>query len=148
MDRVPAAVLAPTPASAQATVSGDHDHPMERWISLVLRVGALISGAIIALGLTLLMLDGPGPHDPRSLSALRSQGGGSLPVHPLTVAQQAVHGQAAAIIQVGVLALILTPVLRVAMTLALFVVQRDRVFEAVTAIVLIVLLMGLIGVGS
>jgi uncharacterized membrane protein len=46
-------------------------------------------------------------------------------------------------VQLGVILLIATPVARVALTLVAFAVQRDRIYVALTAVVLIVLLYGL-----
>ena len=54
-------------------------------------------------------------------------------------------GHAAAIIQLGLLLLIATPVARVAMSLVAFLLQRDRVYVFVTAIVLAVLIFSLTG---
>ena len=48
------------------------------------------------------------------------------------------------LIQLGLLALILTPISRVAMSLFLFLRERDRVFTLITAAVLCILLGGLI----
>ncbi|MBX6342071.1 MAG: DUF1634 domain-containing protein, partial [Thermomicrobiaceae bacterium] len=53
-----------------------------------------------------------------------------------------------AVIQLGVLALILTPLARVALTAVLFVVERDWVFVAITATVLVILALGLLGTGA
>jgi len=49
-----------------------------------------------------------------------------------------------AIVQLGLLLLIATPVARVALTLAAFVLQRDRTYVVVTTLVLALLLYGLV----
>ena len=54
--------------------------------------------------------------------------------------------QSIAVIQVGLLILLLTPVTRVALTLMLFLGDRDRVFAAITAVVLTILLLGFFGI--
>ena len=123
-------------------------HPMEIWISTVLRGGVLTAGAIIALGLALFLIQGPGPGDPASLAALRAQGSRSLAVHLSAIVGDALHGRATAVIQVGVLALIATPLCRVAMTIGLFLALRDRVFVLITTAVFAVLILGLVGVGA
>jgi uncharacterized membrane protein len=61
------------------------------------------------------------------------------------VVHAAAGGEARAIIQLGLLLLIATPVARVAFSLVLFVLQRDRVYTAVTALVLALLLASLAG---
>ena len=123
-------------------------HPMEIWISYVLRVGVLIAAAIIALGLLLLFVQGPGPGDPTSLHDLQARGGRAIGVDFLSLLRSALKGRASSVIQIGVLALILTPIARVAMTAVLFVAQRDRIFTAITLVVLAILVLGLIGIGA
>lgn len=120
---------------------------MEVWISHVLRAGVLLSGAVIALGLVLLMVRGAGPNDPVSLTALRLQDGHPPPVRPGDLVRQALTAHPIAVIQIGVLLLILTPMCRVAMTVWLFVEQRDPVFVAITLVVLAVLVFGLVHTG-
>jgi uncharacterized membrane protein len=46
-------------------------------------------------------------------------------------------------VQLGLVLLIATPVARVALTLGAFLVQRDRLYMVLTAIVLVLLLVGL-----
>jgi uncharacterized membrane protein len=141
---------APSPSTAdqcrgQATMPGGSR--MELWISHVLRAGVLLAGAVITLGLVLLLVRGAGANDPVSLTALRLQDGRPLPVHPGDLIRHALGGQPIAVIQLGVLLLILTPVCRVAMTVWLFVEQRDPVFVAITLVVLAVLVFGLVHTG-
>jgi uncharacterized membrane protein len=52
---------------------------------------------------------------------------------------------APSVIQLGLVLLIATPVLRVAFTLVAFVLQRDRTYIVITTIVLAVLIYGLAG---
>ena len=53
-----------------------------------------------------------------------------------------------AIVQLGLLLLIATPVARVAFTLVAFAIQRDRMYVLVTTIVLALLLYGLLFGGA
>src|SRR5262245_50344591 len=64
------------------------------------------------------------------------------------IAAAALAGHREAVIQLGVLVLIATPIARVLLSLVAFAVQRDRIYVAVTLIVLAVLLVGLFGFGS
>jgi uncharacterized membrane protein len=137
---------AATVRSAEGTLPGQH--PMELWISYVLRGGVLIAGAIILVGLILYVIQGPASSEPQSLHALTQGGGYSLDTSLGTILRGVRHGHPSAIIQLGVLALILTPITRVAMTMVLFLLQRDRVFTLITGAVLALLLVGLVGVGS
>jgi uncharacterized membrane protein len=57
------------------------------------------------------------------------------------------EGSAEAVVQLGLVLLIATPVARVALTLGAFVLQRDWLYVALTALVLGLLLYGLVGGG-
>jgi uncharacterized membrane protein len=72
------------------------------------------------------MVDGAGP--PSSLTAF---------FHAASYADPTV------IVSLGLILLILLPVVRVGITILVFVVERDRVYVAITAIVFAVLLFGL-----
>jgi uncharacterized membrane protein len=124
-------------------------HPMEIWISYVLRIGVLTAGAVILVGVVML-LAGVGSRGgvPGSLHDILGGGGQSIAVSPRSIAHGVAHADSVAIIQLGVLLLILTPMTRVAMTVVLFVAQREPIFVAITTVVLAVLIIGLIGIGS
>jgi uncharacterized membrane protein len=62
-----------------------------------------------------------------------------------SIARGALTLRADAIMQLGLVLLIATPVARVAMSLVAFVLQRDRVYIVVTSIVLALLLFSLTG---
>jgi uncharacterized membrane protein len=121
---------------------------MEILISQVLRTGVVIAGTLLAAGLLLLLIQGPGAGDPKSLAQLDARGGLPLSVSPRSMWQGISRLQATAVIELGLLVLILTPVARVAMTAVLFARQHDRAFTAITAVVLLILVFGLIGLGS
>jgi uncharacterized membrane protein len=126
----------------------DPQHPMEVWISRVLRTGVLVAAGIILIGLALFLVRGPQAGEPATLQALIGDGGRTVPVSPAGLARDIGAGQPIAVIQAGLLVLILTPVVRVAMTLLLFLAARDRAFVAITGGVLAVLLLGLLGFGG
>ncbi len=65
--------------------------------------------------------------------------------NPVEVVQEAMELHPRAVMQLGVLLLILTPVVRVAFTVLVFLAQRDVKFVAVTVFVLAVLLLSLLG---
>jgi uncharacterized membrane protein len=150
-----AVVTHPVPNSPEADLPREGEellpggHPMEIYISYVLRIGVLISAAIIFVG-SALYVAGIGSNDgnPKQLDDILGGGGRSIPVSPSTIFHGITAGNPIAIIQLGVLALILTPMTRVAMTAALFMVERDKIFVVITSIVFVVLVLGLIGAGS
>jgi hypothetical protein len=65
--------------------------------------------------------------------------------NPSGIVREAVGLHPRAIIQLGILLLILTPVVRVAFTVLVFLAQRDVKFVAITVFVLAVLLLSLLG---
>lgn len=137
------------PAGAAPVVAhGAEDRAMARWIGRVLRGGVVTAAAIVLAGVGLFLFKGPGPGDPRSRRDLTAGGGHPIAVHLGAIARNAGPHHPFDLVRVGLLVLILTPLLRVAMTCALFVAQRDWVFVAITAVVLAVLVVGLIGVGA
>ena len=104
---------------------------MVRW---TLRSGLLVSGLLLVLGLARIL-----PHGERAPEALH--------VHLATIFRTAMAGDGAATIQLGLLALILTPVLRVCALLVGWAHARARglatVALAVLALLLVSMLIGL-----
>lgn len=102
---------------------------MELLVSRVLQVGVTAAAVVVGVGLLLLLITGH--------SGYPKQG------YPLTVGG-VLRGLAAlrpyAIIGTGLLILILTPVLRVAVSAVSFVIERDRIYILVTLFVLCVLI--------
>ena len=128
---------------------------MELMISHVLRGGVLVSAAVILYGLALVAATrdtGYAPiqphHLPDILAFHPAAGPGYFPTAPATVLQAALAGKPYAIIGLGMLLLIATPVLRVALSVVFFLAQRDWLYAGITVFVLAVLLLSLIvGVG-
>jgi uncharacterized membrane protein len=103
----------------------------------------LLSGAIVGLGLALFLLMQPAAGEPNAVSDLLA-----TEFHPTSL--DAILGGAAdarptSLIRLGVILLMVTPLARVALTWLLFVEQRDWRFVAITSVVLLVLLLGLLG---
>jgi len=129
----------------QATESepGRRGHPMEMWISHVLRFGVILAAAIILVGLVVFVAMRPSS-GPTSLHQLLHTSSASVSAHGIV--RGVARGDATSLMQLGVLALILTPVMRVAMSIVLFSAERDGVFVLITSVVLAVLIAGLIGI--
>lgn len=123
-------------------------HPMEIWISYVLRIGVMAAGAVILVGLVFFLVRGAGSTTSTTAEELLRGGGKVILVSPGSIFTGVAALDPIAIIQVGVLLLILTPMMRVGMTVLLFGAQRDWTFVAITCVVFSVLVAGLIGVGS
>ncbi|MCA1667238.1 MAG: DUF1634 domain-containing protein [Thermomicrobia bacterium] len=138
-----AATMAEHPVDATGGRGGPG---LEIWISYVLRVGVMIAAAIILVGLFLLIVRGGAGGAPTSFHQIVKQK--PAPVRPAAILRGVRAGDAVSIIQLGVFALILTPVVRVAMTVVLFALQRERIFTLVTLTVFLILLFGLTGLGT
>jgi uncharacterized membrane protein len=119
---------------------------MERWVSVVLLGGVLLAAALILLGLALLLFGNARAGEPATVAEVIQQ-----EIHPTSIAaifDGVSAGRPGAIIRLGVLALILTPAARVAMTLVLFLAERDWAFVVLTTFVLVLLALGLVGIAG
>jgi uncharacterized membrane protein len=123
-------------------------HPLEIWISTVLRIGVLTAGAVIATGLVLYLIRGPDPGRPGTVDQLTARGGQPIHVSVHSIVDGLGSFRPGAIILLGLLILILTPLMRVAMTIALFLLEQEWIFVAITGVVLVILVFGLVGVGT
>ena len=115
---------------------------MELALAMLLRAGVLLAAALVlAGGLLYLVRDGGlRPHygqftgEPGNLQ------------HPGGVLTAALHLQPLGLIQLGVLVLLVTPVVRVAFSLLAFAREKDLTYVGMTAVVLLVLVLSLLGV--
>jgi uncharacterized membrane protein len=116
------------------------DRAMEQLIGRFLQFGVMLAAAVVLVGGTLLLVQhGGAPVSyavfQREPQQLRTIGG---------IARGAVALDSRAIVQLGLLLLIATPVVRVAFMLIAFVVQRDRIYVAISGVVLALLLYALL----
>jgi uncharacterized membrane protein len=119
----------------------DHDTGTERAVSLLLRTGVAASLLLIAAG-SLLSFVGPGGYGRGASEAARLSGaGGAFPRTWHWLSQGVITGNGQAVIVAGLLLLIATPVLRVAVSVVAFVREGNRVFACITGLVLLLLLL-------
>jgi uncharacterized membrane protein len=117
------------------------DKKVELFIGMFLRVGVIAAACVVILG-GILYLPGMGGQAAHFTvwigepAALRSIGG---------VVAAAVSLRGDAVIQLGILLLIAVPILRVAIALVAFLLQRDWLYCVVTFLVLGILLFSLLG---
>jgi uncharacterized membrane protein len=123
-------------------------HPLEIWISYVLRIGVLTAATVTLFGLILYFIKGPDPGRPTTLHELTAGGGQRIDISWRSILDGLGSLEPSSVILLGLLILILTPLTRVAMTFVLFLKQQDWIFVAITGVVLGILVIGLIGVGS
>lgn len=108
-------------------------------IGWTLQGGVIISAAVILLGVILL------PFRPGGFSAQRLL---TFPQNLGAVWAGLPTLQPQAVITLGLLLLIATPVMRVAVSIAVFLVEKDRKFVVITLLVLAILLFSLFVVGN
>jgi uncharacterized membrane protein len=133
-------VTEPERQVSAAAIRDSRDERIEQVIGRLLQFGVLTAAVVVAIGGILLLAQYG--HLPASFqrfrgedSSLRSIGG---------VIHAVLRGDSRAIVQLGLILLIATPVARVALTLGAFIVQRDRLYILTTGIVLALLLYGLL----
>lgn len=116
------------------------DEQVDILIGQVLRGGVLLSSAVTFLGLAIFLMH----HSSATpdYATFHSINGSLRDIGKLF--PDALHGNPLAIIQVGILLLIATPVARVAFLVGAFAVERDRLYVGVSGLVLLVLLYSII----
>lgn len=122
------------------------DPPMTVAISAILLAGVVGSVAVMTLGLGLLVATGETGYDQTLTLPLLQAPVGTV-VFPTTVngvLRGAAELRPVAVIELGALLLIATPVLRVAASVLLFVAEKDQLYAGITAVVLAVLLMSIL----
>lgn len=116
------------------------DQRMDEIISNMLRVGVLTAAALVLLGGVMYLFQHPGP-----IADYKHFHGEPLSLrNPVLIFLGAIHGRASEMIQLGLLVLIITPIARVFMCVVGFFTQRDRLYVAVSVLVLAVLLYSLV----
>ena len=116
------------------------DEAVEQVVGRLLQVGVLIAAAVVLVGGVLLLRQYGGA--PAAFSVFRGEPAALRSIGGIVAAAPSL--ESTALVQLGLLLLILTPIVRVAFTLVAFALQGDRTFVVVTAIVLILLLVGLV----
>jgi uncharacterized membrane protein YfcA len=107
-------------------------------IGNVLRFGVLTSLAVLLVGIVYFY-------------SLRLLGLLHHPVFPDTLAgvmNGLIHGDSVSIIMLGLVILLATPVLRVAVSIFAFAIEEDRTYVIITSLVLAILLFSIFGVGG
>jgi uncharacterized membrane protein len=123
--------------------SGDQrwtDHEVDQVIGRLLQIGVAIATIVVLFG-SVLLLARQG-HAVVDLHVFR--GASERLTSVGSIAHFALSGDPLAIIQLGLVLLIATPIARVALTLAAFVLQRDWLYTGLTGLVLGILLYGLL----
>lgn len=144
-DQAAAAITAATAASRRLS-----DGPVEIIVSWLLRVGVWTSIVTIVVGLVMLVFtDGSALTQKHAggLEGLLKDGLHGQPASLSTYGDVLLslrHGQAFGVIMLGLLILLATPVLRVAVSIVAFLLEGDHLYTWITVAVLCLLLVGII----
>lgn len=117
------------------------DYDMEQLIGQVLRYGVVISGTVAIIGgIWYLIQQGSGianytvfNGEPAGFTSLTG------------IIKGLGQGSANEIIQLGVVILIATPIIRIVFSLASFILEKDRMYIIITLIVLLIILFSMFG---
>ncbi len=117
------------------------DQRVERTIGNLLRAGLIIAAVVVVAGALVYLVHHGGDvpdyrlfrGEPPALRGIRG------------IIRRALEPRGSGLIQLGLLLLLATPLARVAFSVVAFALQRDRLYVALTLIVLGVLLYSIIG---
>ncbi|OKS85399.1 DUF1634 domain-containing protein [Mucilaginibacter polytrichastri] len=118
------------------------DHDIEQFIGLQLRFGVVLSSLIVLTGGILYLVQSGGMALPHYQQFIGEKAG-------FTTGREIWYGaigmQAKGIIQLGVVVLIATPILRIFFSLIGFIVEKDRLYILITLVVLSVMMFSIFG---
>lgn len=118
----------------------NHDNAIDQKIGLLLRSGVLLSAVVIALGGAIyLFSNGSAVSNYHHFTGMPDK----LRLVP-QIALGAMSGDGLAVIQLGILLLIATPIARVIFSVFAFALQKDWLYVSISCIVLAILLYSLI----
>jgi uncharacterized membrane protein len=114
---------------------------MRIWISIILRSGVMASASLLLIGGILFVLQ-----HPDAVFSFKSFAGEPERLREAgAILNEALQFKSRAVIQLGILILIATPVLRVIFSFIEFLLHKDWIFVVITAIVITTLFYSLFG---
>ncbi len=113
-------------------------------ISWILRGGVALSVSIITIGLVLTFVHHRDYFSSRPALGQLIDAHGSYRTTVSSVISGMRDGSGQAVVMVGILVLIATPVVRVAASIALFAAESDRAYVMITSVVLLLLLLSFV----
>jgi uncharacterized membrane protein len=117
-----------------------NDRRLETIIGELLRAGVLLAAATVLVGGVLYLVQ----HHADPINYHTFVAGSANTRSVSGIIASAAHGRSEAIIELGLLLLILTPIARVAIALVGFLLERDRLYAVVSLIVLLILAFSLL----
>lgn len=117
------------------------DESLERRVAALLGAGVILAVAVVLFGAVLLLAR----HGSETVDYRVFRGEPRMLTTPQGIVEGASRLRGRAIIDLGLLLLILTPVARVAFSAVAFFRARDRLYTCITMVVLLILLYSLVG---
>jgi len=121
--------------------AGWSDQRVEQAIGNLLRLGLIVATLVVICGAVIYLVRHGGDHP--SYRTFRGEPADLRGIAGIWRDAEAFSGRG--LIQLGLLLLLATPVVRVAFSIVAFALQRDRLYVAVTTVVLGVLLYSIVG---
>lgn len=137
----------PPASPEEARLMDEKIRMTEVTISLVLRIGVTVSAVIFIIGLVVMFVHHPSYSAGASYHLLTSRSA-SFPHSFSALMTSLAHGRGDGIILLGTMLLILTPVLRVAVAIVSFTIEKDPAMTLVTIFVLLVLVLSFVLSGA
>lgn len=119
-----------------------NDDAIELLVGRLLRAGVVASAAIVLVGGVVYLA--AHAHEPPHGSVFVGEPDEFTHIGGILRAAASLSGRG--LVMCGLLLLVATPVVRVALSLVAFMLQRDHLYSAITAFVLVLLLASLVGV--
>ena len=116
----------------------------EAMIGSLLRVGVILSICVVTAGLVVTFVHHPEYFSSRPSLGELTQPGAHFPSTLGNVASGVREGSGQAIVMAGLLLLVATPVARVALSIVIFMIERDRLYVLITAAVLLILVVAFV----
>jgi uncharacterized membrane protein len=105
----------------------------------VLRIGVVLSVVVILIGITTTFVHHPEYFSSRPALGALTKASAHFPNTIGEIIAGVRNGRGQAMVMAGLLILIATPVARVALSVAIFITARDRLYAAITSVVLVIL---------
>ena len=131
--------------SAAMSRTDEKARAVELLISNLLRIGVVSSLAIVVIGTVMSFVRHPEyVTGEKALERLTTPGTAAVPHTIRDVLQGVRDGRGQSVVIIGLLLLIATPVVRVAVSIFAFVYEKDRRYVVITTIVLLLLLLSFV----
>ncbi len=120
------------------------DKPLETVIGYTLRIGVITAAVLVLAGGVYYLMENA--HAPADYHTFQPTAKHALDL--AAIVQNALALNSIGIIQLGLLVLVATPIVRVILSVAAFALERDLLYVAVTVVVLAVLLYSFLAKGT